>query len=141
MARDSKITVATANVVADAYARLLDGGKIRVYSGDIPATAATAITTQILAAEFTLTNPSAPAASNGSIALNEVQPATGLATVEATFFRVLTLTGAVIIQDTVGDADLGAPQEPFGLVLTTRFIVQNAIVPLNYFILTPLLDE
>lgn len=138
--RDPKLTIFVANTIADAYARLLDGAKLRIYGGDIPATASTALTIQVLAAEHIFPNPSAPAAQNGMISLYAISPATGLATVEATFFRVLRYNGDVLIQDTVGDADLGAPVVPFGLVLPTRFIIQNAVIPVNFFNLAQLLD-
>lgn len=136
--RDFRISQTTANALADIYARLADGGYLRIYGGQRPANATAPITSQPLLAEFPLADPSAPAAQNGVAIFAALQPATGLAAGEATFVRVTTPGGVAVCEDTAADNDLVAQTgEEYGLILDTRFISLNAVVQINYFAIAP----
>jgi hypothetical protein len=60
------------NAKADALARLLDGGFIDLYTGSMPATPNTAITSQVKLSRHALSNPSAPAASSGVVTFSAI---------------------------------------------------------------------
>jgi hypothetical protein len=103
MALDTKLSTQAANAAADAIVDLLDGGTIQVYDGTVPATANTAITTQILLGTLTLGTPAFGSAVDGvataeAILAEDDADATGT----ASFCRALTSGATVIFQGTVG---------------------------------------
>jgi len=78
-------------------------GKIRIYSGTKPAGPDTAITSQTLLAEFTLSDPVAAAASNGVKTLSGTpKTTTGLAAGTAAWFRAVDSNNVAEIDGTVG---------------------------------------
>jgi hypothetical protein len=94
-----KISTAARNAAADAIVDLIDAGGpgvLRIYGDTQPATPDTAVTTETLLAEFTLSNPAFGAAATG-VATLDVTPAltdVGIATDTATWFRFLTAAEA-----------------------------------------------
>lgn len=127
MARNTLLGVAAANACANGIGTALNSGFARVYGGNVPATVDTALNQNTLLVEWQLANPAFGNAVAGQIAVNAVADATALATADATFFRLYTAAGTPMVQDTVGDTELGGE---WGLVLTTRHIVQNTKVAL-----------
>ena len=110
MANNPKFSNTTVNAEADAVARLLDTGWLRVYDGSQPATADTAIGAQVLLAELRFSATSAPAASAGLLTFNAVtSDASANATGTAAWFRTFKSDGTTVVMDgTVGTAGTDA---------------------------------
>jgi hypothetical protein len=78
-------------------------GSLRIYSGTAPANVGAALSGNTLLAELALNSTFAPAASSGTLSLNQItQDTSANATGEASFFRLLTSGGTAIVQGTVG---------------------------------------
>lgn len=105
MALNTQIHDATVNAQADAFATLLNSGKLRIYSGTQPATAMTAITAQVLLAELSFPATAAPAAVGGLITFNTMTSDTAAdATGTPTWFRCVRTDGTTVVFDgTAGD--------------------------------------
>lgn len=93
------MTTASANAIADALAALADGGFLRIYDGTQPATADTAITTQVLLVELTFGTPAFAAASGGVANANDIGSGVCAATGTATWFRVFRSNGTTVVFD------------------------------------------
>jgi hypothetical protein len=106
MALNPKRTAAAANAALDAWKVLLNGGKLRIYSGTQPATAATAISGNTLLAELTFNATAFGASSNGVATANAITPVSAAATGTATWFRALD-SGGVDVTDNVYDGTVG----------------------------------
>jgi len=106
MALNPKYANATVNAEADALARLLDNGYLRIYDGTQPATADTAITSQVLLAELRFNATSAPAAAAGLLTFNAfTQDLTANNTGTASWGRALKSDGSSVVMDgSVGTA-------------------------------------
>lgn len=79
----------------------IDGGTgaglLRIYDGTRPATGGTATT---LLAQLTMTDPSAPAASNGTLTLSAItQDSSADATGTASWFRIVQSDGTTFVMD------------------------------------------
>lgn len=127
MADTTKITNAAASAEADALARLLDNGYLRIYDSTggtgQPATADTAVGSQVLLAELRFGSTSAPAASNGQLTFNAITPDSAAnATGTATWFRALKSDG------TTGVWDGSVAAASATINLNTTSIVINAAV-------------
>jgi hypothetical protein len=91
MPNDLKLANVSVNAEADAFARLLDNGYLRIYSGTKPATGDTALSGNTLLAELRYANPSAAAAVAGVLTFSAIASDTAAdATGTATFFRAFT---------------------------------------------------
>lgn len=117
MALNPKYANATVSAEADALARLLDNGYLRVYDGTQPATADTAITTQVLLAELRFNATSAPAAVSGLLTFNAfTADSSANADGTATWARALKSDGTSVVMDgSVGTA-------------TSDFIINSAVI-------------
>ena len=106
MALNPKFANAAVNAEADAVARQLDAGKLRIYSGAQPTNADTAIGAQVLLAELTFNATSAAAAVAGVLTFNAITSDTAAdATGTAAWFRALQSNGTSVVMDgTVGTA-------------------------------------
>lgn len=104
MANNPKQTDAAANAAADAVVALANSGKVRIYDGTQPATAATAVTTQTLLAELTLNATAFGAAVAGVATANAITAdGTADASGTATWFRVVKSDTTTVLWDgTVG---------------------------------------
>lgn len=104
---DTKIPDAIANSQANIIGDAADAGLLRIYSGAIPATADTALGTQVLLAQLTLNAAAFPVAAAGVITAAAITGDTAAdATGTAAFFRVLNAAGTLVLwQGTVGTAD------------------------------------
>jgi hypothetical protein len=95
-----RLANATVSAQADALARLLDNGYLRIYDGSQPATADTAIGAQVLLAELRFAATSCPAANNGVLTANAItSDASANATGTATWARLLKSDGSTVVQD------------------------------------------
>jgi hypothetical protein len=100
MANNPKLSNASANAAADAVARQLDNGYLRIYSGTQPTNADTAIGAQVLLAELRFNATSAPAASAGVLTFNAfTADASADATGTAAWFRALQSNGTSVVFD------------------------------------------
>lgn len=100
MAKNTQIANAVVNEQADALARLLDGGFLRIYSGTQPATADTALSGNTLLAELAFAATSAPAAVAGVLTFNAIgQDSSADATGTATFYRCFEADGTSVVMD------------------------------------------
>lgn len=104
MALNPKYSNAAVNAEADALARLLDNGYLRVYSGTQPANADAALSGNTLLAEARFGATSAPAAVAGLLTFNAFTPDSSIdATGTASFYRAFKSDGSTVVMDgTVG---------------------------------------
>lgn len=104
MALAPSLANAAASAAADAVARQLDNGYLRIYSGTKPTNADTALSGNTLLAELRFNATSAPGASNGVLTFNAfTADSSADATGTASFFRALQSNGTSAVMDgTVG---------------------------------------
>jgi len=104
MALNTQLANATVNGQADNLSARLNSGFLRIYDGAQPATADTAITSQVLLAELTFSATAAPAATNGLITFNTITAdSSANATGTPTWFRAVQSDGTTVVMDgTVG---------------------------------------
>jgi hypothetical protein len=134
MANNPKRTNLAANTACDAMAALANSGKLRIYDSTgtgQPATADTAVTTQVLLAELTMNATAFGSAVAGVATANAItSDASADATGTATWFRLLKSDGTTVLWDgSVGTS--GAD-----LNLTTVSIVAAAAVNITAFTVT-----
>jgi hypothetical protein len=131
MANSPKFANVTVNAEADALARLLDNGYLRVYSGSQPTNADTALGAQVLLAELRFNATSAPAASAGVLTFNALTSDTSAdATGTAAFYRALKSDGSSVVMDgSVGTSSAD-------LVLNSTAIQSGAQVDVTSFAVT-----
>lgn len=121
MTTSVSVATATRNAQADALARNLDSGSIKIYSGTVPADADTALSGNTLLASLPLQPTSAPAASSGTLTFDT----TGLtdssidASGVASFFRGFKTDGTtVVMQGQVGTSGYALNLADVNLVAT-----------------------
>lgn len=111
MANALYVTNAVAQAMANAIAAAVDAGTaavINIYAGTVPADADTALSSNTLLAQLTMSATSFPAATDANpgarLTANAITAdSSAAATGTATFFRILTQNaGTVCIQGTVG---------------------------------------
>jgi hypothetical protein len=131
MANSPKFANVTVNAEADALARLLDNGYLRIYSGTQPATADTALSGNTLLAELRFAATSAAAASAGVLTFSAITSDTSAdATGTAAFYRALKSDGTSVVMDgSVGTSSAD-------LVLNSTAIQSGAQVDVTSFSLT-----
>jgi len=122
--RNNRLDQITADIDAGGAA-----GFIRLYDGTQPAKGGAATT---LLAEGTLSYPSFPAASGGSMSANSITgDSSANATGTATWCRIVDSTGAFVMDGTVGLVGSGADAE-----IDNTSIVAGQQVNFNSFTLT-----
>ncbi len=102
MANNLKRADAAVNEEASRVGALLNSGKLRIYDGAQPATADTAISTQVLLAELTFGNPAFGAPASGLITANAITAATAAATGTAAWFRTVKSDNTPVLDGSVG---------------------------------------
>lgn len=133
MAKNTQLSNAVVNAQADALARQLDNGYLRIYSGTQPATADTAVSTQTLLAQLRFSATSAPAAVAGVLTFNAITSDNAAdATGTATWFRAFKSDGTSAILD----GTVGATGSTSNLELATNSIVANARISVTSFVHT-----
>ena len=96
--RNTRLNAITAEVDAGTGA-----GKLRIYDGTRPADADTAVGAQVLLAELTMNDPSAPAASGGVLTFNAITADTDAdASGTATWFRLVDSDNNAVLDGDVG---------------------------------------
>lgn len=134
MATNLKMADAGVNAEADALATALNTGYIRIYDSTgtgQPATADTAVTTQVLLAELRFGSTAFGSSSAGQITANAITDDTDAnATGTATWFRCLKSDGTTPVMD--GNVGTSASN----LVISTTSIVQHATVSISSFVHT-----
>lgn len=97
MAQNPQIPYSVTNAQADALARFLDNGFLRIYDGTMPTRADDALSTQNLLAELRFNATSAPAAANGVLTFNAITGDTAAnAGGTQTFFRAFSADGTTV---------------------------------------------
>lgn len=131
MANNFKKTNFAVNAEVDALTPHFNNGYLRIYDGTQPATADTAITTQVLLAELRFNATAFGAAVAGVATANAItQDGAANATGTATWFRALKSDGTTVLCDgSVGTASSD-------LIMATTSIVTNAIVSVTSFTYT-----
>lgn len=131
MAANPKFANVTVNAEADAIARLLDSGVLKLYTGTQPATADTALSGNTLLGTLTFAATSAPAASGGVLTFSAItSDTTADATGTATFFRALKSDATTVVMDgSVGTSSAD-------LVMNAVAIVAGAQIDVTSFTLT-----
>lgn len=129
MANNPQITNAAASAAADAVVDRIDlgsgAGKVRIYDGSQPATADTAVSSQVLLAELTMSDPAFGAASNGVATASAISDDTSAnATGTASWFRVVDSDNNAVFDGTVGTSSAD-------LILNTVSIVAGATVSIT----------
>lgn len=131
MALNPKMSNTAASAACDAVVDLLDNGYIRIYDGSQPATADTAITTQVLLAELRWGSTAFGSASNGAATANAItSDSSANATGTASWFRSLKSDGTTVIFD--GSVGTGTND----LVLNSTAIAAGAAVSVSAFTYT-----
>lgn len=131
MANNLKLSNEAVNAEADAFSVLLDNGYLRIYDGAQPATANTAIGSQVLLAELRFNADAAPVAVNGVLTFNAItQDSSADATGTASWFRALQSNGTSVCFDgSVGTSGCD-------LNIATTAIVAGASVGVTSFVYT-----
>lgn len=132
MALNPKYTNLAVNTKGDAQAALLNAGFIDIYDSTgtgQPATADTAITTQVKLARLTFANPAFGASVAGVATANAITGSNALATGTATWFRLLKSDGTAVMDGSVGTATAN-------LIINSVAISSGAAVSASAFTLT-----
>ena len=131
MALNPKFSTEMVNAEADAAAALFNSGKLCIYDGSQPATADTAITSQVKLAELTFGSTAFGAASDGVSTANAItQDSSADATGTAAWFRCWKSNGTDELCDgSVGTSDCN-------LNLNSVAIQSGAAVSCSAFTLT-----
>lgn len=131
MANNPKRTNTAANAACDAMAVLANSGRLKILDGTQPATADTAISTQVVLADLTMNATAFGAAVAGVATANAITSDTSAdATGTATWFRLFKSDNTTVICDgSVGTASAD-------MILTTVSIVAAASVSITSFTLT-----
>ena len=108
MALNTQLANATVNGQGDNLAARLNSGFLRIYDGTQPATADTAVSTQVLLAELTFSATAAPATVNGLITFNAItSDSSANATGTPTWFRAVQSNGTTVVMDGTAGATSG----------------------------------
>lgn len=138
MALATRISNAAAKAACDAIVDLIDGGsgpgKLRIYDGTQPADPDTAVSTQTLLAELTLSDPAFGAAADANpggraTAASITSDSSANATGTASWFRVVDSNDVAIIDGSVGTSGCD-------LNLNTTSIVAGAQVSVTSWTFT-----
>src|SRR5437764_7021611 len=122
MATNLNMADAGVNAEANALAALLNNGYLRIYSGTQPATADTAITSQVLLAELRFGVTAFGSAVSGVITANAIASDTDADnTGTATWFRCLESDGTTPVLD----GNVGTSSN---MTITTTAIVQHETI-------------
>lgn len=131
IALNPKLATAAVNAACDGVVDLLDNGYLRIYDGSQPATANTAVSSQVLLAELRWNATAFGSASSGvatAAAITSDSSANNTGT--ASWFRALKSDGTTAVFD--GTVGTGTND----LVLNTTSIVATAAVACSSFTVT-----
>lgn len=126
MAKNTQLSNDAANAEADAIARLLDNGYLRIYDGAQPATANTAVSTQNMLAELRFAATSAPAAAAGVLTFSTIAAVVAALTGTAAWFRALKSDGTSAVFDgTIGATSANMILAALGIQADAQVSVSN----------------
>lgn len=130
MAHNIKVSIASVNAKANAWATAMNAGKIRIYQGTQPATADTTLGAATLLGELTLGNPAFGSASNGLITANAItKDSDADATGTAQFYRLFASDGTT----PMGDGTCGVTGSGSDLEMPTVSIVLHGEITCTGF--------
>lgn len=118
-----KVSVAAANLKAEAFARAMAGGQVGLYMGPKPATADASLGSAVLLARGVFGEPAFAAASKGMVVANITSDASARAAGKPNFYRLLSKAGVPMGDGTVGPEGSGSDME-----MKTDYVVQFAEV-------------
>ena len=104
MSKRTSIALRAANAQADALARMLDGGMLRIYNGRQPLTADNGVTGTVLV-EVKFASPCAKPATDGTVTFEGFEPARAKESGTATWFRCFAPGGEPVLDGSVGEAN------------------------------------
>lgn len=104
MALNTQLADATVNAQATALGNLCNSGFIKLYDGTQPATADTAITSQVLGVTLTMNATAFGAPSSGVITANAITSGTAVASITPTWARITTSGGATVMDVSAGSS-------------------------------------
>ncbi len=127
MAAVIRLNDAAANAALDAIRTRIDAGSgagtIKIYTGTIPTTAATAVGSQVLLGTLTFSDPSAPSATARTLTFDTItQDSSADATGTAAWARIADSDGTTIFDCSVGSSS--------GVVLQLNTTAINALGPI-----------
>lgn len=134
MTTSVSVAVATRNAQADALARNLDTGSIKIYSGTVPTDADTALSGNTLLASLPLQPTSAPAASSGTLTFDTtgVTDASIDASGVASFFRAFETDGTTVVtQGLVGTSGFALTLADVNLIATGTVTITSFTHTIN----------
>ncbi len=100
MAKVSNISTLSANVEADAFAHLMDGGFIDIYDGAQPTSADEAVSRQRSGVSLKLGVPAFMPAADGTITANPITPGVATASLNpATWARIYKADHKTVVMD------------------------------------------
>lgn len=99
MALNTQLADATVNAQATSLSTLANSGLLRIYDGTQPATADTAITTQVLGVTLTMNATAFGAPVSGLLTANAITSGTAVASITPTWARLLKSDGTTVIMD------------------------------------------
>lgn len=121
MAHNIKVSTASANAKANAWATAMNAGIIRLYQGTQPATADTTLGAATLLAELTMGNPAFGSAVDGLLTANAItKDSSANNTGTAQFYRLFASNGTTAM----GDGTCGVTGSSSDLEMPTVSIVQ-----------------
>jgi hypothetical protein len=130
VALNTQITNAAANAACNAIVALVNGGFLDIYDGSQPATADTAVGSQVKLARLAFSATAFAAAVNGVATANAItQDSAADATGTAAWYRACKSDGTAVFDGTVGTGT-------HNLVLSTTAIVAGAVVSVTAFTFT-----
>lgn len=131
MALTPKFTTLAINTKVDAESALLNGGFLDIYDGAQPATANTAVTTQVKLARLTFSNPAFGAGVGGVATANAIADDVAAdATGTASWFRAFKTDGTTAVLDgSVGTSGCN-------LNLNSTAVTEGAVVSVTGLTLT-----
>ena len=99
MALNTQLADATVNAQANAFAALCNGGFLKFYDGTQPATADTAVSTQVLGVTLTFGNPAFGSPVSGLLTANAITSGVAVASITPTWARIVKSDGTTVVCD------------------------------------------
>lgn len=128
MARNTQLSAAIINAQAVLLGDALDNGYLRIYDGSQPESPDTAITDQVLLAEFRFADPAASASPvAGVLTFDALGTAAALASGAATWYRALSEDGTTAVLD----GTVGTEEDDANLTMLNVSIASGATLVIN----------
>lgn len=99
MALNTQLADATVNGQATSLSTLCNSGLIKIYDGTQPATADTAITSQVLGVTLTMNATAFGAPASGVLTANAITSGVAVASITPTWARIFKSDGTTVVMD------------------------------------------